>query len=76
MVILRREEDPAPFIAYELISVPTVLFKGNLMRKDNKAQLAKALISNLPTHHSDNTPTQYVLTVGLLFTELGAKLNL
>ena len=66
MVLLQREEDPDSYFAYELTSVPTVTFKDNMMRKANKSLLTRALISNIPSQHTDNTSTQYVLDGGAL----------
>ena len=43
IAIVQREEDMRSFFDYELTTIPTSLFKDNVMRKTNKAQLAKAL---------------------------------
>lgn len=43
IAIVQREEDMRPFFDYELTTIPTSLFKDNIMRKTNKAQLATAL---------------------------------
>ena len=44
IAVVQREEDMQPFFDYELTTtIPTSLFKDNIMRKTNKVQLAKAL---------------------------------
>ena len=40
-----------PYFDYELTAIPTSLFKDHAMRKTAKAQLAKALMSNLNVIH-------------------------
>ena len=43
IAVVHREEDMAPFFNYELITIPTSLFKDNYLRKTDKAQLSKGL---------------------------------
>ena len=42
IAIVQREEDMAPFLEYELTTIPTSLFKDNAMRKTDKSRLAQA----------------------------------
>ncbi len=65
IAILQREEDMTPFFYYELTTTPTSLFKDNIMRKTNKAQLATALKQGVkPCEHDDRA--FYVLDGGAL----------
>ena len=40
---MQREESICPFFEYELTTIPTSLFKDNMMRKTDKSRLARAL---------------------------------
>jgi len=56
IAIVQREEDMRPFFDYELTTIPTSLFKDNMMRKANKAQLATALKQGVqPCEHHVST---------------------
>ena len=49
-----------PYFDYELTAIPTSLFKDYAMRKTAKAQLAKALMSNVQPSER-NTQIHHVL---------------
>ena len=66
MLILQREADPVPYFSYELSPIPTALFKNGLMRKANKALLTKALLSKIPSRHTNVLAADYVLDGGAL----------
>lgn len=63
IAIVQREEDTTPYFDYELTAIPTSLFKDYAMRKTAKAQLAKALMSNVQASEC-NTQIHHVLDGG------------
>ena len=65
IAIVQREEDITPYFDYELTAIPTSLFKDHAMRKTTKAQLAKALMSNVQPSQR-NTQIHHVLDGGAL----------
>ena len=65
IAIVQREEDMIPYFDYELTAIPTSLFKDHAMRKTTKAQLAKALMSNVQPSQR-NTQIHHVLDGGAL----------
>ena len=60
IAIVQREEDITPYFNYELTAIPTSLFKDYAMHKTAKAQLAKALMSNMQPSEC-NTQLHHVL---------------
>ena len=65
IAIVQREEDINLYFNYELTTIPTSLFKDYAMRKTAKAQLAKALLSNVQPSER-NTQLHHVLDGGAL----------
>ena len=54
-----------PYFDYELTAIPTSLFKDHAMRKTTKAQLTKALMSNVQPSQR-NTQIHHILDGGAL----------
>ena len=65
-MLIERTEDMTDCFEYELTPEPTSLFKDGLMRKPNKAQLGRTLITESSISSKVNDDTSYVIDGGAL----------
>lgn len=66
IVLTERQADTAQFFAYELTSVPTSLFKDDMMRKPDKAALSRLLTKDSTISVTRTHVTQFVVDGGAL----------
>ena len=66
MAIVQREESICPFFEYELTTIPTALFKDNIMRRTDKSQLGRALKDGIQPCESLEEQGMFVLDGGSL----------
>ena len=63
---MQREESICPFFEYELTTIPTALFKDNIMRRTDKSPLGRALKDGIQPCESLEEQGMFVLDGGSL----------
>ena len=66
MAIVLREESICPVFEYELTTIPTALFKDNIMRRTDKPQLGRSLKDGIQPCESLEEQGMFVLDGGSL----------